>query len=75
MANVVLKETYSCFNDCRMEGCPKYEATLEFQTVSNAYTFDDGKGRDKMYFAEDEVEVLISLLKKLSERRADSVKV
>jgi len=73
MATVILKEKYRCFDDCRQEGCQEHEATLQFQTVSNAYTFENGKGK-KYYFEQGELETLVSLLKQLSERRCDSVR-
>jgi len=73
MATVILKEKYRCFDDCRQEGCPEHEATLQFQTVSNAYTFENGKG-EKYSFEQGELETLVSLLKQLSERRCDSVR-
>lgn len=74
MANVILKEKYRCYDDCKMSGCPDHEATLEFQTVSAAYSFDNGRG-DKYSFEPGELEAMIKLLKKLSERRADSLSI
>jgi len=74
MAIVILKEKYRCFDDCRAEGCPKHEATLEFQTVSNTYRFENGKG-DTYYFEQGELETMVELLRKLSVRRVDSVRI
>lgn len=73
MSEVILKEKYRCFNDCKQEGCPEHEATLQFQTVSNAYTFANGKG-EKYSFEQGELETLVSLLKQLSDIRCDSVR-
>ena len=74
MATVTLKEKYSCFDDCRAEGCPEHEATLSFQTVSNHYTFENGKG-EKYSFEQGELETMVELLKQLSVRRVDSVRI
>ena len=74
MANVRLSKKYHCFDDCRQSGCPEHEAILEFQSVSNAYHFINGKGKEH-YFEQGELEAMIELLKQLQERRADSVKV
>ena len=73
MGTVILKEKYRCFDDCRQKGCPGHEATLQFQTVSNTYTFENGKG-EKYSFEQGELETLVSLLKQLSECRYDSVR-
>jgi len=74
MATVKLEEKYSCYDDCCVEGCPKHNATLEFQTVSNAYKFDNGKGTTH-YFEQSELGVMIKLLKKLDVRRFDSIRI
>lgn len=74
MATAILTKKYRCFDDCRPEGCPHHEATLEFQSVSNAYKFDNGKG-DTYYFEEGELEAMIELLRQLNVRRADSVRI
>lgn len=72
MATIVKTTKYYCSNDCRQEGCPMHTATLEFQSCSNAYTFDNGKG-DVYYFEEGELQALIYLLKSLD--RADAVEI
>lgn len=42
MATRIATHQYRCYNDCEMSGCPGHTATLELQTTSDAYTFDDG---------------------------------
>ena len=74
MATVRLNKKYRCSDDCRREGCPEHEAELKYQTVSDAYYFDNGKGQE-YYFERGELETMIELLKQLAERRADSVRV
>ena len=74
MATVILHEKYRCSDDCRREGCPEHDAMLKYQSVSDAYYFENGKGEGK-YFERGELETMIKLLKQLAERRADSVRV
>ena len=71
MATCKRKITYSCFNDCKMGGCPGHKGTLEFQSVSNAYHFNmDGKD---YYFEEGELQAMIDLIRKLN--RVDCVEL
>jgi hypothetical protein len=72
MATVILKEKYRCSDDCVQSGCPEHEMILSFQTVSNSYKVENGKG-DTYYFEDGELSTLINLLKQLSERRVDAV--
>jgi|LSQX01.3.fsa_nt_gb hypothetical protein len=72
MATITREKQYHCFNDCRQEGCPTHKAVLTFQSTSNAYTFDNGKG-DVRYFEEGELQTFIDLLKDLD--RADAVDI
>ena len=72
MATIERTKQYHCYNDCRAEGCPKHTAKLEFQSSSNAYTYDNGKG-DIYFFEEGELQAFIDLLKDLD--RADAVKI
>ncbi len=74
MATVVLKKEYRCFDDCKQEGCPSHTAVLEFQTASNMYTFDNGKG-DVLCFEQGEIQILVDLLKELSASRVDSCRL
>ncbi len=74
MATVILKEKYKCSDDCVQSGCPEHEMVLGFQTVSNYYKVENGKG-DTYYFQDSELRTLINLLKQLSERRIDAVRV
>ena len=74
MANVKLEEKYRCSDDCVQSGCPKHLATLEYFSVTNTYLFDNGKGVAH-HFEDSELEVMISLLKKLKLRREDSIKI
>lgn len=45
MARIDLNKTYNCYNDCQLLGCPGHNAELTIQTVSDSYTFDDGRGQ------------------------------
>lgn len=72
MATIELKKEYSCHNDCKMMGCPKHTATLIFHSVSDSYTYSDGKGKE-YYFNHGELQSLVDLLKSLD--RADKVRI
>ena len=72
MATIILREKYECSDDCNSFGCPKHEMILSFQTVSNSYRLENGKG-ETYYFEHGELSAFISLLKQLSERRSDAV--
>jgi hypothetical protein len=70
MSTSELKRTYRCWNDCRMEGCPSHEATLTFQSVSDALTFDDGRGQ-KFHIQTPELEAFLDMLQELSTYRVE----
>jgi hypothetical protein len=72
MATVIRTKKYRCSDDCLQSGCPTHEAKLIYQSVSDAYTFENGKGETK-YFERGELEAFIELLKRLD--RADAVQV
>lgn len=72
MANCERTKQYRCNDDCLMDGCPKHTATLNFQSVSNHYTFNDGQGKTHS-FNEGELQAFIDLLKELN--RVDMVKL
>lgn len=72
MANCIREKEYRCYDDCKMEGCPSHKATLTFQSVSNHYTFDDGRGTVH-YFNQGALQAFIDLLKELD--RVDMVKL
>ena len=74
MATSLMTKTYSCSDDCLQSGCPKHKAILEYQSTSDSYKFDNGKGTIK-YFERGELDTFISLLKELSEFRVDSVRI
>lgn len=74
MATVTNKTEYRCSDDCRQEGCPVHEASLTYQSVSDFYSFDNGKGTVH-YFERGELETFIALLKELSNNRKDSVRI
>jgi len=71
MANVKREITYRCRDDCRMEGCPSHEGTLEFQSTSNHYHFIMN-GKDK-YFEQNELQAIIDLIDSLN--RADCIQI
>lgn len=72
MANCIREKEYHCSDDCEMSGCPGHKGILNYQSVSDAYKFDNGKGEIK-YFERGELEAFIQLLKDLN--RADSVQL
>lgn len=72
MATIEREKKYECFNDCKMSGCPSHNAKLTFQTTTNYYTFDNGRGTIR-YFEEGELQTFIDLLKDLD--RADAVDI
>lgn len=72
MATIIHKLKYRCSDDCLQSGCPTHEGVLEYQSTSDAYKFDNGKGEIK-YFERGELETFIALLKGLD--RADAVSV
>jgi len=72
MATIVSKLEYKCSDDCLQKGCPSHNATLTYQSCSDAYTFDNGKG-DIKEFERGELEAFIQLIKGLD--RADSIKL
>lgn len=74
MATVVLKNVYRCFDDCKQEGCPTHESTLEFNTVTNSYKFMNGVGTT-YHFEQGELESFVKLLKELHEVRFDSLSI
>jgi len=75
MANVNLETRYLCYDDCRREGCPEHKLELKFNSVTNTYWFTKDDGDENRCFEQGELEAMIKLLKELSERRADSLKI
>lgn len=71
MANCVREIEYKCSDDCEMAGCPGHKAVLNYQSVSDAYHFQN-RGKD-YYFERKELETFIQLLKDLN--RADSIQI
>jgi hypothetical protein len=74
MAKSILTKRYTCSDDCLQSGCPSHIAILEYQSTSDSYKFDNGKGTIT-YFERGELDAFISLLKELSEFRVDSVRI
>ena len=72
MATITHTKKYRCSDDCLQSGCPTHEAKLIYQSASDTYTFENGKGETK-YFERGELEAFIELLKGLD--RADAVQV
>lgn len=70
MSTTRLERYYRCWNDCEMSGCPGHTATLQFQSVSNAFHFNDGKERD-LYAQTPELEALLSMLAELANSRVE----
>lgn len=70
MSKTKLEHRYRCWNDCKMEGCPSHVATLEFQSVTDALHFTDGKGAE-IYMQTPELEALLLMLNTLSKNRVE----
>ncbi len=67
MATAKYEEHYTCWNDCEMSGCPGHTASIEYQSVSDALKFDDGKGQT-FYIQTPELEAFAKMLRKLMYR-------
>lgn len=74
MAKVTLYKEYHCSDDCSQSSCPGHKAKLAYNSVSNLYEFDNGKG-NQHFFEDSELDTFIQLLKGLSLKREDSLKV
>ena len=64
MASIIHTMEYRCSDDCLQIGCPSHEAKLIYQSISDTYVFENGKGETK-YFERGELEAFIELLKEL----------
>lgn len=71
MSRSKLERKYHCWNDCLMSGCPGHTATLEFQSVSDAFHFNDGKGND-FYGQTPEYGTLLSMIAELAGWRIEA---
>lgn len=71
MANVERSVSYRCADDCVMSGCPGHEGRLQWQSVSDAYSFSMN-GR-VLEFERGELEAMLYLLRSLG--RLDAVQV
>ena len=72
MSTIINKILYSCSNDCKIQGCPTHVAELTYQSTSDAYSFNNGKGHI-INFERNELESFIKLLKQLN--RIDSINI
>lgn len=70
MSNIKLEHRYRCWNDCLMSGCPSHVATIEYQSVSDALHFKDGKGQE-IYMQTPELGALLHMLRPLGEARVE----
>lgn len=70
MATSKLAYHYHCWDDCTPAGCPGHLAKLEYQSVSAALRFDDGKG-NVLSGQIAEFEALVSMLYALSTWRSE----
>lgn len=71
MADLTRSVNYRCSDDCRAEGCPGHLGILNWQSVSDAYSFSMN-GRI-LHFERGELDAMVELLRSLN--RADSVQV
>ncbi len=74
MSTHTLRKSYRCSDDCLQSGCPTHIAKLTYQSTSDTYTFDDGKGHIH-HFERGALEAFILLMKDLNEDRWDSYQV
>jgi len=74
MGILKLTKKYRCSDDCSQKGCPGHEATLQFQSTSCYYTFNNGHG-SQHGFEVGELEAFIELLKELRNNRVDAVNI
>jgi hypothetical protein len=74
MATIEITKKYRCSDDCIQSGCPGHESKLTFQSTSDAYVFENGKG-DKVFFERGELESFISILKDLNAQRVDCARI
>jgi hypothetical protein len=72
MATILRLEKYRCSDDCIQSGCPTHQAKLIYQSTTDYYEFDNGKGEIK-YFERGELEVFIRLLKSIN--RVDCIQI
>lgn len=72
MSTIIKTIKYRCSDDCKISGCPSHEAVLAYQSVSDAYSFENGKG-EIYYFERGELESFITLLKELN--RLDAIQI
>ena len=72
MSIIKLSKKYKCYNDeCSMAGCKGHKFTLEFDTVTDGISFNDGQ-RETVFIQPPQLNCLIDLLKELDELRADA---
>lgn len=70
MSTSKLERQYHCWNDCLMGGCPGHTATLSYQSTSDAFHYNDGKGQD-FHGQTPEYGALLSMLFELAPRRVE----
>jgi len=68
MATIKIQKKFSCYEECDRTGCPSHTAELTFQSSSNYYSFDNGKGKI-VQFEQGELQALTDLLFELYKRR------
>lgn len=74
MANTTIRKPYHCWNDCIPQGCPGHTAIVEYQSVSNALTLDNGRGQ-KFYMQTPELEAFQYMLRALANSRFEIEKI
>jgi hypothetical protein len=70
MSRTHIERKYRCWNDCIMQGCPGHKATIDYQSVSNAISFNDGKGQE-LSIQTPELEAFISMINELAYSRVE----
>lgn len=61
MSSTHLERAYKCWNDCQMAGCPGHTATLDMQSVSESFVFEDGRGQ-MICIQQPEMQTLLSMV-------------
>jgi len=71
MATVIREVKYRCADDCVMSGCPGHIGRLEYQTVSDAYTFI--MNDRELSFERGELDAMLELIRSLDRVGAASL--
>lgn len=71
MSKVIRKTNYRCRDDCRQEWCPSHNLHLEFDSITNTYTFESS---ERTTYDEEELKAMIDLIKNLDRKDCIQIK-